>query len=61
MDHRLWSQTMYCNFGEKWVKLHRGPMWCFADSAQEVEGSSNAKRQQQKTMKVCCIYIFLLI
>jgi len=61
MDYRLWLQTMYCNFGEKWVKLHRGPMWCIADSAQHVEGASSATRQQQKTMKVSYIYIFLLM
>jgi len=43
------------------MKLHRGPMWCFADSTQHVEGASNATKQQQKTMEVCCIYLYALV
>ena len=24
-DYRLWQQTMYTQFGQKWAKLHHGP------------------------------------
>ncbi len=26
-DYKDWQTTMYSNFGEKWVSLHRGPAW----------------------------------
>jgi hypothetical protein len=29
-DYRLWQQTMYTQFGQKWAKLHHGPMWASA-------------------------------
>ncbi|XP_065917202.1 uncharacterized protein [Dysidea avara] len=48
LDYRQWLLTMYCNFGEKWVKLHRGPMWCVASS---VEDPCSSTAQNQNTMK----------
>lgn len=29
-DYRLWQQTMYAPFGQKWAKLHHGPLWSIA-------------------------------
>ena len=26
LDYRLWQQSMYCCFGQKWAKLHHGQM-----------------------------------
>ena len=26
-DYKEWLVTMYTMFGNKWAKLHRGPMW----------------------------------
>lgn len=53
-DYRLWQQTMYSHFGEKWVKLHRGPMWCTSSSAQDPVDLLHATQQHlsQKTMEV---------
>ena len=34
VDYRLWQQTMYCQFGQKWAKLHHGPLWSVASSSQ---------------------------
>ena len=31
-DYRLWQQTMYCHFGQKWAKLHHGPLWSVVPS-----------------------------
>ncbi|XP_065904934.1 uncharacterized protein [Dysidea avara] len=36
-DYRLWQQTMYCHFGQKWVRLHSGPTWGVAHSVQGQE------------------------
>ena len=33
-DYRLWLQTMYVCFGQKWMKLHHGPLWSVAASMQ---------------------------
>ena len=33
-DYRLWQQTMYAQFGQKWAKLHHGPLWSVAASDQ---------------------------
>ena len=41
---------MYAHFGQKWIKLLRGPMWYTVLSTQE-EASTNASRTQ-KTMEV---------
>ncbi|XP_065899778.1 uncharacterized protein [Dysidea avara] len=41
---------MYSNFGEKWVKLHRGPMWCLAGSVQELDFPRSSMLQNQSTM-----------
>ena len=54
-DYRLWQQTMYCRFREKWLKLHRGPMWCTSSSAQDSDGDAFRTTQQhlrQKTIEV---------
>lgn len=31
-DCRAWLQTMYSHFGQKWTRLHHGPMWSLASS-----------------------------
>ena len=54
-DYRLRQQTMYSHFGEKWVKLHRGPMWYTSSSAQDSDGDAFHTTQQhlsQKTIEV---------
>ena len=33
-DYRVWLETMYSNFGQKWAKLHHGPLWSAASSMQ---------------------------
>ncbi|XP_065884178.1 uncharacterized protein [Dysidea avara] len=42
---------MYSHFGQKWVRLHRGPMWCTVPSAQDSEGMCFSTSQSQKTME----------
>ena len=39
-DYRLWQETMYTQFGQKWSKLHHGPLW------------SGLSDQEMNTMKV---------
>ena len=58
MDYRYWMQTMYCNFGEKWVKLHRGPMWCATRADQNFDKVSVQAKNHGST-KVFTIYIYL--
>ncbi len=45
-DYRSWLETMYCQFGQKWAKLHHGPMW----SVSELHGTSHQK--ERKTVEV---------
>ncbi|XP_065893778.1 uncharacterized protein [Dysidea avara] len=47
-DYRQWLQTMYAHFGQKWIELHRGPMWCTVMSTQEASTSAS---RTQKTME----------
>ena len=42
----MWQQTMYTQFGQKWAKLHHGPMW-----------TTIAGDQKLDTMKVYTLYI----
>ena len=62
MDYRQWLQTMFCNFGEKWAKLHREPMWCATRVEQDYQGTSGPVVCKQRTMEVCenfkllCVY-----
>ena len=53
MNYRQWLQTMYCNFGEKWAKLHHGPMWCVTRVEQDCQGTSGPIVYKQRTMEVC--------
>ena len=32
----MWQQTMYCQFGQIWCKLHHGPLWIAASSSHTV-------------------------
>ena len=59
MDYRLWQQTMYCHFGQKWSLLHHGPMWNVTYSAQSDE-SRPSDVKQQSTMNVCMYVIKIL-
>ena len=36
---------MYCQFGQKWAKLHHGPMWCVTAPAYVPD--SNARGTMQ--------------
>ena len=64
MDYRQWLQTMYCNFGEKWIRLHRGPMWCATSAEQDLQGASGRVVCKQRTMElwkysvatIVCVY-----
>lgn len=38
-DYRIWQQTMYANFGQKWSKLHHGPLWSFTSSSVSDDAS----------------------
>ena len=52
MDYRVWQQSMYTLFGQKWSKLHHGPLWSVVSSAQTPEGATPLSRKQE-TMNVC--------
>ena len=43
-DYRLWRQTMYCHFGQKWAKLHHGPMWSAVRTNQQKDYSRGYER-----------------
>ncbi|XP_065900800.1 uncharacterized protein [Dysidea avara] len=45
LDYWLWQQTMYCHFGQKWSKLHHGPLWSVTFSAQSSESSHSSADQ----------------
>ncbi|XP_065887166.1 uncharacterized protein [Dysidea avara] len=49
-DYRSWQQSMYCQFGQKWTKLLRGPMWSVVFSGQSSEEAEN-NSHSQSTMK----------
>lgn len=51
-DYRLWQQTMYTQFGQKWSKLHHGPLWSVVSSAQSSEAVTS-RSQKRDTMDVC--------
>ena len=54
-DYCLWQQTIYSHLGEKWVKLHCGPMWCTSSLTQDSDDDAFHTTQQhlsQRTMKV---------
>ena len=37
---------MCCNFGQKWAKLHHGPMWSVVVSAQSSEGTERSSHSR---------------
>ena len=39
---------MYCHFGQKWLRLHRGPMWSVVSS----QNPDSVANNQQHTMDV---------
>ena len=52
---------MYSHFGEKWVKLHRGPMWCTSSLPQGSEGDvvhTTTQHLSQETMAVYQMNLF---
>ena len=58
-DYGQWQQTMYCQFGQKWAKLHHGPIWRVAPSSDVPD--SNARETMQVlqvphplSLLVCC-------
>ena len=51
-DYRLWQQTMYIQFGQKWAKLHHGPLWCVASTGQSEMSSEACSLNKQDNMKV---------
>ena len=42
---------MYCHFGQKWTRLHSGPGWAVARSAQE-QHSEQFDAHKKYTMEV---------
>ena len=42
---------MYCNFGQKWVRLHSGPVWGVVHSVQEL-GNEDFDAHKKGTMEV---------
>ena len=62
--YRLWQQTMYSHFGEKWAKLHCGPMWCTSSLTQHSDDDAFQTTQQhlsQKTMEVYQINVCFML
>ena len=49
-DYRVWQETMYTQFGQKWAKLHHGPMW-----------ASIAGDGKLDTMEVFVLHNFILL
>ena len=49
MDYRQWQATMYCHFGQKWAKLHYGPLW----SVSPTESDRDSQQCYENTQKVC--------
>ena len=50
-DYRSWLQTMYCHFGQKWSKLHHGPLCSVKVSVQSPEGTEHNSHSRD-TMQV---------
>jgi len=51
---------MYTHFGQKWVRLHHGPMWCTVPTTQEE--ASHSVNHSQKTMEIICVlYVLYLL
>ena len=62
-DYRLWLQTMYVQFGQKWAKLHHGPMWSIVRLSQG-DGNDTNSLGKFDTMKVyilICPYIIRIV
>ena len=60
LDYRLWQQTMYCNFGQKWSKLHHGQLWGIAFSAQSSDSSHDTGDNRscgRNPIQVCTMLI----
>ena len=51
LDYRLWQQSMYCHFGQKWVRMHCGPAWGVLHSVQE-HSDEQFDARKQCTMEV---------
>ena len=49
-DYQSWLQTMYSQFGQKWAKLHHGPMWSIASTYHSTH------LHERSTMKVIAHY-----
>ncbi|XP_065891566.1 uncharacterized protein [Dysidea avara] len=49
LDYRLWQQTMYSNFGQKWSILHHGPM-CRVNSSPQASDIQSDDTRRQCTM-----------
>ena len=48
---------MYCNFGEKWVKLHCGPMWCATRADQNFDKVSGPCKQRTMEVRKYSLYM----
>ena len=58
-DYRQWLQSMYCNFGQKWMKLHHGPMWSVAPSMQPPASESSLSGHRSAKLPIAeveCMY-----
>ena len=50
-DYRSWLQTMYCHFGQKWSKLHNGPLWSVEVPVQSPKATKHNSHSRD-TMQV---------
>ncbi len=65
LDYRLWQQSMYCQFGQKWAKLHHGPMWSIITSSSASQQLVNQGRDTTEVIigksDNCDLYNYLCL
>jgi len=57
-DYRLWLQSMYTIFGQKWLNLYSGPMWKVVGTGQEGAQAVSSSRRTAD-VRVHVLYFFL--
>ena len=45
---------MYCHFGQKWLRLHRGPMWSVVSSQNPDSVANNQHTMEVSTNALTC-------
>ena len=59
-DYQSWLQSMYCHFGQKWVRLHRGPMWSVVTYQNPDSVANNQHTWRYVQMHSHAKFIFVL-